>query len=48
MDHHVAYGMAATLAQLGEEEEPLRWLGDAIETGSLCEPSLQLFLSPRA
>jgi class 3 adenylate cyclase/TolB-like protein len=37
-DHHVAYALGATYAQLGEKEEARRWLARAAETGFPCYP----------
>lgn len=37
-DHHVAYGLGAAYAQLGEVEEAVRWLGMAADTGFPCAP----------
>lgn len=38
MDHHVAYSLGATYAQLGQREEALRWLRTAADTGFPCYP----------
>lgn len=38
MDHHVAYGLGATWAQLGEPATSVRWLRQAAETGFPCYP----------
>jgi predicted Zn-dependent protease len=38
MDHHIAYSLGATYAQLGEFAEARRWLADAARTGLPCYP----------
>lgn len=38
IDHHVAYSIGATYAQLGEAREALRWLRAASITGFQCYP----------
>ncbi|HZP17824.1 MAG TPA: hypothetical protein VFB00_07660, partial [Terriglobales bacterium] len=38
MDHHVAYGIGAAYAQLGNLDEARRWLSQAAETGFPCYP----------
>jgi eukaryotic-like serine/threonine-protein kinase len=38
MDHHVAYSLAATWAQLGEPAISMRWLQQAMDTGFPCLP----------
>jgi hypothetical protein len=38
MDHHVAYSLAATWAQLGDTTAALRWLQRAADTGFPCGP----------
>lgn len=38
MDHHVAYSLAAALAQLGEADASLTWLQQAADTGFPCYP----------
>jgi TolB-like protein len=38
MDHHIAYSLGATYAQLGELPEAMRWLSDAARTGLPCYP----------
>ncbi|PYR63416.1 MAG: hypothetical protein DMF91_03540 [Acidobacteria bacterium] len=38
MDHHVAYSVGATYAQLGRRGEALRWLRDASNSGFPCYP----------
>jgi TolB-like protein len=40
MDHHVAYSLGATWAQLGEPTTSLRWLQQAVDTGFPCRPWL--------
>ena len=37
-DHHIAYGIATTYAQLGEFDEAARWLTEAANTGFPCYP----------
>jgi TolB-like protein len=37
-DHHIAYSLGATYAQLGEFPEAIRWLADAARTGLPCYP----------
>src|SRR5262245_2068264 len=37
-DHHIAYSLGATYAQLGEFPEAVRWLSDASRTGLPCYP----------
>ena len=37
-DHHVAYSLGATYAQLGEFEAATRWLRTAADTGFACPP----------
>jgi TolB-like protein len=37
-DHHIAYSLGATYAQLGEFPEAVRWLSDAARTGLPCYP----------
>jgi hypothetical protein len=37
-DHHVVYALGATYAQLGDQEESLRWLTRASDTGMPCYP----------
>ena len=37
-DHHIAYSLAATHAQLGEFDEAARWLTEAANTGFPCYP----------
>jgi eukaryotic-like serine/threonine-protein kinase len=41
MDHHVAYALGATWAQLGEPATAVRWLRRAIDTGFPCYPWFQ-------
>jgi TolB-like protein len=41
MDHHVAYSVGATHAQLGNPSEARRWLAQAFETGLACYPWYQ-------
>ena len=38
MDHHVAYGMGAAFAQLGELRQALHWLERAVNEGFPCYP----------
>ena len=38
MDHHVAYSLGATYAQLGESARAMPWLGKAADTGFPCYP----------
>jgi DNA-binding winged helix-turn-helix (wHTH) protein/TolB-like protein len=38
LDHHVAYSLATTYAQLGEFDESARWLTEAANTGFPCYP----------
>ena len=38
MDHHVAYGLGVTFAQLGELTEARRWLTRAAAEGFPCYP----------
>jgi adenylate cyclase len=38
MDHHVAYALGATWAQLGEPATSVRWLEQAVSTGFPCYP----------
>ena len=38
MDHHIAYSLGATYAQLGDFAEARRWLADAARTGLPCYP----------
>ena len=38
MDHHVAYSLGATWAQLGEPATSLRWLQQAVDSGFPCQP----------
>jgi Flp pilus assembly protein TadD len=38
MDHHIAYSLGATHAQLGDFSEATRWLEKAAETGLPCYP----------
>jgi TolB-like protein/predicted Ser/Thr protein kinase len=38
MDHHIAYSLGATYAQLGDLSEARRWLGKAADTGLPCSP----------
>ncbi len=40
MDHHVAYALGATWAQLGEPAISVRWLQQASDTGFPCLPWL--------
>ena len=40
MDHHVAYSLGATWAQLGEPATSVRWLQQAVDTGFPCYPWL--------
>ncbi len=40
MDHHVAYALGATWAQLGEPATSVRWLQQAVDTGFPCYPWL--------
>jgi DNA-binding winged helix-turn-helix (wHTH) protein/TolB-like protein len=41
MDHHVAYALGATFAQIGEAGESIRWLEQAADTGFPCYPWFQ-------
>ena len=41
MDHHVAYSLAATWAQLGDTLLAIKWLRQAAATGFPCFPSVQ-------
>ena len=38
MDHHVAYALGATWAQLGEPATSVRWLQQSVDTGFPCAP----------
>jgi serine/threonine-protein kinase len=38
LDHHIAYSLATTYAQLGEFDEAARWLTQAANTGFPCYP----------
>ena len=38
MDHHIAYSLGATHAQLGNLPEANRWLAEAARTGFPCYP----------
>ena len=38
MDHHVAYSLGATFAQLGQPDASIRWLERAVATGFPCYP----------
>src|SRR5262245_6200142 len=38
VDHHVAYGLATTHAQLGNDSEALHWLRQTAQTGFPCYP----------
>jgi len=38
MDHHIAYSLGATYAQLGDFAEARRWLAEAARTGLPCYP----------
>jgi len=38
MDHHVAYALGSAYAQLGQQEEAIRWLRQANSTGLPCYP----------
>jgi DNA-binding winged helix-turn-helix (wHTH) protein/TolB-like protein len=38
MDHHVAYSLGATFAQLGDLDESVNWLQRAADTGFPCSP----------
>jgi TolB-like protein len=38
MDHHVAYSLGATFAQLDQTDESIRWLERAVATGFPCYP----------
>jgi len=38
MDHHVAYSLGATFAQLGDLDESVNWLRRAADTGFPCSP----------
>lgn len=38
MDHHIAYSIGATYAQLGDLDEANRWLRKAADTGLRCYP----------
>ena len=38
MDHHVAYSLGATFAQLGELDTAVLWLERAADTGFPCAP----------
>jgi serine/threonine-protein kinase len=40
-DHHIAYSLATTYAQLGELDEAARWLHEAAATGFPCYPWFQ-------
>lgn len=40
MDHHVAYALGATWAQLGEPARSVRWLQQAVDSGFPCYPWL--------
>lgn len=37
-DHHVAYSLGASFAQLGDEDEAIKWLRTAADTGFPCVP----------
>ena len=37
-DHHVAYGLGAAYAQLGDPASALQWLRVAADTGFPCAP----------
>ena len=41
MDHHVAYSLGATWAQLGDPTTAVRWLRQAIDSGFPCYPWFQ-------
>jgi len=41
MDHHVAYSLAATWAQLGETAAAIKWLREAANSGFPCFPSVE-------
>lgn len=41
MDHHVAYSLGATFAQLGDHAQALKYLQQAAETGFPCPPLFQ-------
>jgi hypothetical protein len=38
MDHHVAYGLGAAYAQLGQPADARQWLAQAARTGFPCYP----------
>jgi Flp pilus assembly protein TadD len=38
IDHHVAYSLGVTYAQLGQGNQALRWLRNAADTGFPCYP----------
>jgi hypothetical protein len=38
MDHHIAYGLGAALAQLGDTAAGITWLERAADTGFPCYP----------
>jgi serine/threonine-protein kinase len=42
MDHHVAYSLAATWAQLGDTAAAIRWLKEAGESGFPCVPCIEV------
>jgi len=37
-DHHVAYSLGAAYAGLGNNDEAMRWLQQAAQSGFLCRP----------
>ena len=41
MDHHVAYSLAATWAQLGETAAAIKWLRESADSGFPCFPSVE-------
>jgi hypothetical protein len=41
MDHHVAYSLGATFAQLGQLDESIVWLQRAADTGLPCYPCFE-------
>jgi serine/threonine-protein kinase len=38
MDHHAAYAIGAAFAQMGQQQQAVKWLNRAIETGLPCYP----------
>jgi hypothetical protein len=38
MDHHAAYAIGAAFAQLGQQQQAMKWLTRATETGLPCYP----------